>query len=87
MNIADGYELTDLDMYYAKLSNAFNEAADTKVIPDSEKYPVNPDGFAKRRPEYEIVGAFLDDPIKISNIYAGDGRLSLIHISEPTRPY
>ena len=74
VNIADGYELTDLDMYYAKLSNAFNEAADTKVIPDSEKYPVNPDGFAKRRPEYEIVGAFLNDPIKISNIYAGDGR-------------
>ena len=74
MNIADGYELTDLDMYYAKLSNAFNEAADTKVIPDSEKYPINPDGFAKRRPEFEIVGAFADDPINISNIFAGDGR-------------
>ena len=74
VNIADGYELTDLDMYYAKLSNAFNEAADTKVIPDSEKYPINPDGFAKRRPEFEIVGAFADDPINISNIFAGDGR-------------
>jgi len=74
VNIAEGYELTDLDMYYAKLSNAFNEAADTKVIPDSEKYPINPDGFAKRRPEFEIVGAFAEDPINISDIYSGDGR-------------
>ena len=73
VNIPGGYEITDLDMYYAKLSNAFNASADTKVVPDSDKYPLNPDGFAKRRPEYEIVGAFATDPISISDIISGDG--------------
>ena len=73
VNIPGGYEITDLDMYYSKLSNAFNASADTKVVPDSDKYPLNPDGFAKRRPEYEIVGAFATDPISISDIISGDG--------------
>ncbi len=73
VNIPGGYEITDLDMYYAKLSNAFNASADTKTVPDSDKYPLNPDGFAKRRPEYEIVGAFATDPISISDIISGDG--------------
>ena len=54
--------LTDLDVYYSKLSNAYNRASIRDI---DEKYPSTPGGFAKQRPEYEIVGAF---------------NLSLIHI-------
>jgi hypothetical protein len=64
--------LSDLDMYYAKLSNAYNEGS-TRQIPDAQKYPVLPAGFAKERPEWEIVGAFATDPIAVTNIYSGDG--------------
>ena len=84
---APGYEKTDLDMYYYKLSNAFNASASTKEIPAADKYPLNPEGFAKRRPEYEIVGAFASDPITISNIISGDGstpsRLITITTAKP----
>jgi len=60
--------IDDLNMYYYKLSVAY-DAASTRNIQD--KYPSNPEGFASRRPEYEIVGAFAPDPIKISKIFAG----------------
>jgi hypothetical protein len=66
------YDLTDLDMYYSKLSNAFNEASG-REIKTVDKYPANPDGFAKRRPEWEIVGAFANDPIEIQTIESGSG--------------
>jgi microcystin-dependent protein len=62
--------LTDLDMYYSKVSNAFNTASGRDI---DEKYPSSPNGFAKRNPEWEIVGAFASDPISISNIISGDG--------------
>ena len=73
VNKPTGYEITDLDMYYAKLSNAFNASAATKEIPTVSKYPQYPDAFAARRPEFEIVGAFASDPITISDIISGDG--------------
>ena len=44
------YGLTDLDMYYSKVSNAFNAYRDI-----DQKYPSSPEGFAKQRPEWEIV--------------------------------
>ena len=62
--------LTDLDMYYAKLSNAFNLASGRDI---DNKYPADPLGFEKQRPEWEIVGAFAADPIKISTIESGSG--------------
>ena len=62
--------LTDLDMYYAKLSRAFNQATGRDI---DEKYPQKPDGFAPRRPEFEIVGAFAADPLTIDTIISGDG--------------
>ena len=62
--------LTDLDMYYAKLSNAFNLASSRDI---DQKYPANPLGFEKQRPEWEIVGAFASDPIQISTIESGSG--------------
>ncbi len=68
-NVLD-YDITDLDMYYAKLSNAFNRASGRDI---DEKYPANPLGFEKQRPEWEIVGAFAPDPIKISTIESGSG--------------
>ena len=62
--------LTDLDMYYAKLSNAFNLSSGRDI---DQKYPQNPGGFEKQRPEWEIVGAFATDPIQISTIESGSG--------------
>ena len=70
VNEVDSYGLTDLDMYYAKLSNAFNLASGRSI---DQKYPQNPGGFEKQRPEWEIVGAFAADPIKIFTIEAGSG--------------
>ena len=68
--IANGFELTDLAMYYSKLSNAYNEASGRPI---DEKYPTDPDGFAPQRPEFEIVGAFATDPVRITRIISGDG--------------
>ncbi len=68
--IANGFELTDLQMYYSKLSNAYNEASGRPI---DEKYPSDPDGFAPQRPEFEIVGAFATDPIRITRLISGDG--------------
>ncbi len=73
INKVVGYDNTDLEMYYAKLSNAFNAATTTKEIPGTDKFPRNSEGFAPRRPEFEIVGAFLNDPVKISDFISGDG--------------
>jgi len=70
VNTFGAYNLTDLDMYYSKLANAFNRASDREI---TEKFPGKPGGFAKQRPEYEIVGAFAADPVTISSIISGDG--------------
>ena len=69
VNLYDRSQLTDLDMYYAKLSNAYNSASNRDI---DQKFPTNSDGFAKQRPEWEIVGAFADDPISIVSIVSGD---------------
>ena len=63
--------LTDLDIFYSKLSNAYNKAAANREI--TQKYPVSPKGFAPQRPEFEIVGAFATDPLNITDIFSGDG--------------
>jgi len=62
------YGLTDLDMYYSKVSNAYNAYREI-----DQKYPADPLGFAKRNPEWEIVGAFAADPINIASIISGNG--------------
>jgi hypothetical protein len=68
VNRVGNYGLTDLDMYYSKVSNAYNTYRDI-----DQKFPSNSDGFAKRNPEWEIVGAFASDPIEISTIVSGNG--------------
>ena len=68
--IANGFELTDLEMYYAKLSRAYNEASGRPI---DEQYPQDSEGFAPQRPEFEIVGAFATDPVRIARIISGDG--------------
>ena len=73
VNQVTGYDLTDLDMYYAKLSNAYNTSSGSPDRNIDSKYPQDPDGFAKQRPEWEIVGAFAADPISIDNIESGSG--------------
>jgi hypothetical protein len=72
VNTVEGFDLTDLDMYYAKLSNAYNEGSGREV-PAAQKFPLLPEGFAKERSEWEIVGAFASDPIQVSKIISGDG--------------
>ena len=63
-------DLTDLDIYYSKLTNAYNRASGRDI---DQKYPIAPKAFAPQRPEFEIVGAFATDPINITNIESGDG--------------
>ena len=63
-------QLTDLDIYYSKLTNAFNRASNREI---DQKYPAAPDGFSPQRPEFEIVGAFATDPLNITSIESGDG--------------
>ena len=70
VNIPTGYTITDLDMYYSKLSNAFNTETGRNI---DQKWPGDPQGFAKKRSEWEIVGAFAADPVNISSIISGDG--------------
>ena len=70
VNEVQSYGLTDLEMYYAKLSNAYGTGSDRDI---DDKFPADPEGFAPQRPEYEIVGAFADDPIQITRIEAGTG--------------
>ena len=62
--------LTDLDIFYSKLTNAFNRASGRDI---EQKYPAAPKAFAPQRPEFEIVGAFATDPVNITNIESGDG--------------
>ena len=70
VNNVGNYNITDLDMYYAKLSNAYNNASG-RDITSTDKYPSNPEGFEKQRAEWEIVGAFASDPISLSTIESG----------------
>ena len=67
-NVTD-YQLTDLDMYYGKLSNAYSIASGRNI---DSKFPADPDGFEKQRMEWEIVGAFAADPINIARIFSGE---------------
>jgi microcystin-dependent protein len=68
VNEVGNYALSDLDMYYSKVSNAYNAYREI-----DQKFPSDSDGFAKRNPEWEIVGAFASDPIEISTIVSGNG--------------
>jgi hypothetical protein len=70
VNIPSQFDYTDLDMYYYKLTRAYNNASGRNI---DQKYPDQPGGLAKQRPEWEIVGAFATDPVNITSIISGDG--------------
>ena len=70
VNDVDGYDSTDLDMYYYKVGNAYNQGS-TRAIAADQKYPISTLAFEPQLPEYEIVGAFAPDPLNISTIQAG----------------
>ncbi len=72
INDPAGYNRTDLAQYYAKLSNAYGIDS-TRDIVAADTYPTNLSGFAPQRPEYEIVGAFAADPVKMASIESGSG--------------
>lgn len=81
VNPVGSYGLTDLDIYYSKLSNAFNSY---REIPVGSKFPTSLADFAKRDPEWQIVGALASDPVSISNIYSGNGTTASARITVTT---
>ena len=82
VNEVQSYGLTDLDMYYAKLSNAYGTGSDRDI---DDKFPAEPEGFNAQRPEYEIVGAFADDPLQIQRIEAGEGGVVTNRVTVTTK--
>ena len=70
VNVESRFNLTDLEIYYSKLSNAFNTASTRDI---DQKFPASLDGFAPQRPEFEIVGAFASDPLSIQSLFSGSG--------------
>jgi microcystin-dependent protein len=74
-------ELTDLDMYYSKVSNAYNSY---REIENASKFPQSTTSFAKRAPEWEIVGSFRSDPIGITNVFSGNGTTASNRITVTT---
>ena len=81
VNEVGTYGLTDLDMYYSKLSNAYNSY---RPIPLDSKFPANSEDFSKRDPEWQIVGAFASDPVRIQDIFAGNGTTASTKITVTT---
>lgn len=67
---ADGFDHTDLSMYYYKLTHAFGPSTNRPI---AFQWPDQEGDFDKQRSEWEIVGALAADPIAISNIISGDG--------------
>ena len=74
-------DLTDLDMYYSKVSNAYNSY---RQIENTSKFPQSSLSFAKRAPEWEIVGSFQTDSINITNIFSGNGTTASNRITVTT---
>ena len=71
VNKDEDTNLTDLNMYYYKLSIAYGTATEDRNI--SEKFPASTEGFVSKRPEFEIVGAFAADPLRLTSIQSGNG--------------
>ena len=72
VNEVSGQGVTDLNMYYAKLSKAYASGSGREVD-STDVFPGNKEGFTSVRPEFEIVGAFAADPLVIASIISGDG--------------
>ncbi len=85
VNNVPGYTSNDLDMYYYKVGNAYN-AGSTREIENNQKYPLSLLAFEPRRPEWEIVGAFAADPIRLLSIQAGSdaGPTSVVTVTTVT---
>ena len=73
VNKDEDTDLTDLNMYYYKLSIAYGIATEDRNI--SEKFPASTEGFVSKRPEFEIVGAFAADPLRLTSIQSGEDGL------------
>jgi hypothetical protein len=84
VNEVSGQGVTDLNMYYAKLSEAYGTGSGRTVDP-TDIFDVNKEGFTSVRPEFEIVGAFASDPLIIAEIQAGDGATPTRRITVTTQ--
>jgi Chaperone of endosialidase len=81
VNEVGTYGLTDLDMYYSKLTNAFNSYRPIEI---ESKFPNSTEDFAKRDSEWQIVGAFASDPISIQDIFSGNGTTASTKVTVTT---
>ena len=84
VNEVDTKGVTDLNMYYAKLSKAYGTGSGREVD-STDIFPGNKEGFTSVRPEFEIVGAFASDPIVITSIISGDGATPTRRITVTTQ--
>jgi len=84
VNEVSGQGVTDLAMYYAKLSLAYGTGSGREVD-STDEFPGNKEGFTSVRPEFEIVGAFASDPITITSIISGDGATPTRRITVTTQ--
>ena len=84
VNTVGDDNLTDLDMYYAKVSIAYGDSVTNSILAN-DRYPGNTLGFAKQRPEWEIVGAFAPDPLEISRIESGSDGVASPKITVTTK--
>ena len=83
VNDVPGYSgLTDLSMYYYKLTHAFQSASGRPV---SFQWPNEQGDFDKVRPEYEIVGALGVDAAVVTSMFAGDGATPTAQVTVTTQ--
>ena len=82
VNDVKGYDKTDLNMYYYKLSYAYQEPTGRAV---NYEWPNAEGDFDKVREESEIVGALGTDPLVISSIIAGDGLTPTAQVTVKTQ--
>jgi len=83
VNDVPGYSgLTDLSMYYYKLTHAFQAATGRPV---SFQWPNEQGDFDKVRPEYEIVGALGIDAAIVTSMFAGDGATPTAQVTVTTQ--
>tara|TARA_B100001109_G_scaffold60125_1_gene48828 strand:- start:5357 stop:10618 length:5262 start_codon:yes stop_codon:yes gene_type:complete len=82
VNDVKGYEKTDLNMYYYKLSYAYQEPTGRAV---NYEWPNFEGDFDAVREEFEIVGALGTDPLNIAAIIAGDGLTPTAQVTVTTQ--
>ena len=83
VNVPEGYTLTDLGQYYAKLSNAYNVSS-TRNILDADRYPTSEIGFAPQDQNLKLL-VLLRTIQSMASIKSGDGATPLLQLLSQQR--